>query len=213
MNPGASACLCVFCGLGGDLERVSKVVRHHLLDLNLIPVVASDARDIGECIYCGVRDQPLRREHAVPYGLNGPWTLLRTSCDDCARITHKFERDTMRSLWPTVRNAPAMQTRRSKERSATLPLVVVRDGMRETIQVPKERYPVYLPPLFPAPGAVSGRPLQRGVFRTSKPCTWQGLIQSSRAIMPNRRLSGPRSTMGKCVRPASAIRWTIKRRG
>lgn len=134
------------------------------MDLNLIPM-APDARDVGECIYCGVRDQPLGREHAVPYGLNGPWTLLRASCDQCARITHRFERDTLRSLWPTVRNALAMQTRRPKERSPTLPLVVVRGGVRETIQIPRERYPFSLPtPLFPAPGVVSGRPLRRGVF-------------------------------------------------
>ncbi|MGH9893137.1 MAG: HNH endonuclease, partial [bacterium] len=91
--------------------------------MNLIPV-AVDARDVGECIYCGVRDQPLHREHAVPYALNGPWTLLRASCEACAGITHKFERDTLRSLWPSVRNALALQTRRPKERSATLPLVV-----------------------------------------------------------------------------------------
>jgi hypothetical protein len=58
-----------------------------------------------------------------------------------------------------------MQTRRPKERSAILPIVVVRSGVRETIQIPRERYPIYLPtPLFPAPGVISGRPLRRGVF-------------------------------------------------
>lgn len=134
------------------------------VDLNAIPV-PPNAPDIGECIYCGVRDQPLYREHAVPYGLNGPWTLGHASCDDCARITHRFERDPLRALWPAVRNALAMQTRRPKERSKTLPLVVFRDGVRQTIQIPRERYPVYLPtPLFPAPGVVCGRPLRKGVF-------------------------------------------------
>jgi hypothetical protein len=131
---------------------------------NLLPT-AANARDIGECIYCGVRDEPLRREHAVPYGLNGPWTLLRASCDACAKIAHAFERDTMRSLWPSVRNVLAMQTRRPKERVAMVPLVVIKDGVRETVQVPRERYPLYLPtPLFPAPGIVCDRPLRRGVF-------------------------------------------------
>jgi hypothetical protein len=101
----------------------------------------------------------------VPYGINGPWTLLRASCDACAKLTHRFERDTLRSLWPAVRNALAMQTRRPEERSNTLPLVVTRGGARETIHVSKADYPVYLPvPLFPAPGVVSGRPLRRGVF-------------------------------------------------
>jgi hypothetical protein len=132
--------------------------------VKLIPI-SSKARDVGQCIYCGSRDEPLGREHAVPYGLNGPWTLLRASCERCAKITHRFERDTLRCLWPSVRNALRMQTRRPEQRSKTLPLVVIRDGIRETIQVPREHYPVYLPvPLFPAPGAVCGRPLRRGVF-------------------------------------------------
>ena len=133
------------------------------MDLNLIPAAAT--RDVGECIYCGTCQPPLGREHAVPYALNGSWTLLRASCDACARITHKFERDTLRCLWPELRNALAMQTRRPRERSRTLPLVVVTAGHRQTVQIPRGRYPVYLPtPLFPAPGVVCGRPLRRGVF-------------------------------------------------
>ena len=63
-----------------------------------------NAKKIGECIYCGTRDATLGTEHAVPYGLNGPWTLLNASCDMCAKITHRLERDTMRCLWPDIRN-------------------------------------------------------------------------------------------------------------
>lgn len=134
------------------------------MELNLIKV-APDGRDVGECIYCGVRDIPLQKEHAIPFGLNGPWTLLRASCDKCAQITHKFERDTLRCLWPMVRTALAMQTRRPEKRPTTLPLVLVRGGVRETIQIPRGDYPVYLPtPLFPAPGIITTRPLTEGVF-------------------------------------------------
>lgn len=133
------------------------------MDLNLLPT--PHTRDIGECIYCGARDVPLSREHAVPYALNGPWTLLRASCEACAKITHRFERDTLRGLWPEVRNALGLQTRRPRERPLTLPLVVIKDGQRQVVQIPRERYPVYLStPLFPAPGAVCGRPPCRGVF-------------------------------------------------
>lgn len=55
--------------------------------------VSLQGRETGECIYCGKRDAPLGTEHAVPYGLNGPWTLLRASCDACAKITSRFEHD------------------------------------------------------------------------------------------------------------------------
>jgi len=126
--------------------------------------VPSNAHDIGECIYCGARDCLLRREHALPYGLNGPWTLLRASCDRCAAITHRFERDALRGLLPTIRNALAMQTRRHDERTNTLSLVLESGGTRRIIQVPPAEFPLYLPtPLFPSPGAVAGRSPTRGI--------------------------------------------------
>ena len=130
----------------------------------LLPL-PTNARDIGECIYCGVRDRPLRREHAVPYGINGPWTLLRASCDQCAANTHRFERDTLRGLLPAIRNVLAMQTRRRDERAKTLPLVLETAGSREVIQVSPGEFPLYLPtPLFPPPGVVTGQSAKRGIF-------------------------------------------------
>jgi hypothetical protein len=71
----------------------------------------------------------------------------------------------MRQLWPDVRNALAMQSRRRDKRSATLPLIVQRDGARETIQVPRTKFPTYLPtPLFPPPAVTwANRPVP-GVF-------------------------------------------------
>jgi hypothetical protein len=62
--------------------------------------VPKNARDVGQCIYCDATEEPLGKEHAVPYGLNGPWTLLRASCRICADITHRFERDSLRGLFP-----------------------------------------------------------------------------------------------------------------
>lgn len=71
----------------------------------------------------------------------------------------------MRCLWPDVRNVLAMQSRRRDKRPRTLPVVVQRDGVRETIQVPRTNFPTYLAtPLFPPPAIFwSDRPV-RGVF-------------------------------------------------
>jgi hypothetical protein len=127
--------------------------------------VSLNSREVGECIYCGERDAPLGNEHAIPYGLNGPWTLLRASCEDCAKITTRFEHEVMRRLWPDVRNVLAMQSRRKDKRSTTLPLVVQRDGVRETIQVPRSKFPTYLTtPLFPPPAIFWTTTPIRGVF-------------------------------------------------
>lgn len=122
-------------------------------------------REIGECIYCGARDGPLSTEHAIPFGLNGPWTLRKASCEECAQITHRFERDVMRSLWPEIRNVLAMQSRSKAGRSHSLPLVLMREGAREEVQIPRTEYPTYLAtPLFPPPACRwSAKPV-KGVF-------------------------------------------------
>jgi len=121
----------------------------------LLPI-PKNGRDIGACIYCGSTAGRLQREHAVPAGLNGTWTLLRASCAACADITHRFERDTLKSLWPMLRAVLAL--RAHKPHPATLPLVIEKNGVSETIQVARDQFPLYLPvPVFPAPGYVTGQ--------------------------------------------------------
>jgi hypothetical protein len=110
-------------------------------------------------MYCGETDEPLFTEHAVPYGLNGEWTLLRASCPKCAKITSAFERQALRGLLPAIRNALNMRTRRKKSRSQTLPIVVERGAEQQTIEVAPNEFPLYLPtPVFPPPGIVIARP-------------------------------------------------------
>jgi hypothetical protein len=122
----------------------------------LVPI---NAPDIGECIYCGATDRPLGTEHAIPYALNGEWTLLRASCDDCARITSRFEREALRGLLPAIRNVLGMRTRRKKDRAKTLAVVLEAGGQQSTVELPPNDFPLYLPtPVFPAPGVVTGRP-------------------------------------------------------
>lgn len=112
--------------------------------------------DVGECIYCGATSTELGREHAVPYGLNGPWILLRASCTRCAGITHRFERDTLRGLHATIRAALAMQSRRPNRWQGMMPVVLESGGVQRTVHVRSEEYPLYLPaPLFPPPGCLT----------------------------------------------------------
>lgn len=125
--------------------------------------VPKNARDVGQCIYCDDREMPLVKEHAIPYGLNGPWTLLRASCRRCADITHRFERDCMRGLLPMIRAVLGMQTRRPSKRPRTLPLVLESNGVQQTVQVPLSDFPLYLPtPRLPQPGAVTGSSMAQG---------------------------------------------------
>jgi hypothetical protein len=119
--------------------------------------VPSNAPDIGECIYCGTVEGSLGKEHAIPYGLNGPWTLLRASCPRCADITSRFEQDTLRSLLSPVRTVLGMQTRRPTVRPKSLALVLESNGVQRTIRVPSSEFPLYLPtPVFPPPRCLAG---------------------------------------------------------
>lgn len=119
--------------------------------------IPTNARDVGECIYCGYVGDDLSKEHAVPFGLNGPWTLLRASCSSCAIITSRFERDTLKCLWPAIRTVLAMQTRRPEKRQKSIPLILESNGEKKTIDVPLTEFPLYLPmPLFNPPGIIVG---------------------------------------------------------
>jgi hypothetical protein len=127
-----------------------------------LPVPVNSPR-IGECIYCGSTSD-LSDEHAVPYAINGPWTLLEASCGDCRDITHRFERDLTRGLIPAMRAVFRMQTRRPRDRPKTLPLLLVVNGEDRFIQVPLNEFPVFLPVIeFLPPGVVAGRPPIPGI--------------------------------------------------
>lgn len=125
----------------------------------LLPI-SSQPRQVDECIYCGASEVDLSREHAVPYGLNGPWTLLRASCQACADVTHRFERDALKGLFPAIRAVLAFQTRRPRDRSKTLPLVIENHGQQREIRLALEDYPLYLPsPVWLEPGVIAQRPV------------------------------------------------------
>ena len=105
--------------------------------------VPPNGRRVGEYIYCGATSG-LSTEHAVPYALNGPWTLLEASCADCRDVTHRFERDTLHGLFPAIRAVFRLQTRRRKQRPTHLPLLVVKQGQDHFVQVPLNEFPVFL---------------------------------------------------------------------
>lgn len=130
------------------------------MPLTMLWPVPINAPDIGECIYCGASEseERLQTEHAIPYGLNGDYTLLRASCDECAKSTSRCEREALRGLLPAIRNVLGMRTRRRKKRAKTLSVVLESADSQSTIEVLPTAFPLYLPtPVFPAPGVVVGR--------------------------------------------------------
>jgi HNH endonuclease len=70
----------------------------------------------GECIYCGVKNVRLTDEHILPYFIGGNHIILEASCDECAKITTRFERDIARGFWGDARTSYDAPSRRKKKR-------------------------------------------------------------------------------------------------
>jgi hypothetical protein len=111
---------------------------------------------IGRCIYCGITSKPLRREHIVPFGLDGPWVLDAASCTRCAAITSKIERYVLRKHLLSVRAGLGIRTRRPRERPDHFPIELLRQGRQEVRELKISDHPVFLLlPLYDWPECVS----------------------------------------------------------
>jgi hypothetical protein len=101
---------------------------------------------VWECIYCGkphTKDEPLGREHIVPYFLIGEDGLIlpRASCICCSEKTRDFEKICARDLFGTARIVTNAPTRNPDERPKHLPATVIQDGTSTEVQIPIENYP------------------------------------------------------------------------
>jgi hypothetical protein len=126
---------------------------------------------VGYCIYCGGTDD-LRREHIVPFGLDGTAVLPKASCERCARITGAFERQVLRGPMRAVR---VLRKLRSRSKHAGVPgtqhLKIDRGGVVEPVEVPLDKYPVLLHfPMFAPPRELTG--VWDHAFRRSIGAIW-----------------------------------------
>lgn len=94
----------------------------------------------GACIYCGATGVRLTDEHAVPLSLGGQHILENASCDECAKITTKFERDVAREMWGDARISYNAPSRRKKERKTHIVLTDP-DNPQRRVKVPYSEYP------------------------------------------------------------------------
>jgi hypothetical protein len=72
----------------------------------------------GECIYCTAKNVPLSDEHILPYFIGGNHVISDASCEECSKITTRFERDIARGFWGDARtsyNAPSRRKKKQKK--------------------------------------------------------------------------------------------------
>jgi hypothetical protein len=119
---------------------------------------------IGQCIYCG-STADLTDEHVVPYGLAGDRLILeKASCQSCARITSRLERDVLRGFMLRARTVVGLPTRRRKQRPKTFTLEAGDGHKMQTFALPVADYPAFLQlPRLVSPGFLTGRPYADGV--------------------------------------------------
>jgi len=133
-------------------------------DLNTHFKEGRTSRKVGKCIYCGLTGEPLSREHIIPEGLNGEFTLIAASCARCRNITSGFEQEVLRNTFGAARIALEMRSKRPNERPSHLPIQVRRGGKEIEIQVPVQEYPAILAlPIFAQPAYLAGRPSSSGI--------------------------------------------------
>ena len=127
-----------------------------------IRTMAADALVINRCIYCHSTEKPLSREHIIPAGLNGTWTLQRASCDRCRMITSAFETAVLRVVFLHARAGLGFRTNRGHPDS--LPLLIDREGQWTEVEVPLAEYPaVILFPTFALPAELDTRTYAGGI--------------------------------------------------
>ncbi len=119
---------------------------------------------VGQCIYCKTTQKFLSTEHVVPHSLNGPWELLKASCQDCADITSTFERDVSEKLLLPARIKLDLPTYHKNKQPATLSLDIERKGQKETVHIPWGEAPIPISlPFFKLPAYIDHRHYEKGI--------------------------------------------------
>lgn len=128
--------------------------------------------NVGQCIYCKTTQNPLRTEHIVPYSLNGPWELLKASCQHCASITSTFERDVSQKLLLPARIRLALPTYHKGKLPATFSLNIESKGQKETVHIPWQEAPIPISlPFFKLPAYIDQRHYEKGIDLCGQPWT------------------------------------------
>lgn len=114
---------------------------------------------IGKCIYGSDHKGPYTKEHVVPSGMKGRWTLREASCADCQEITKKIEDTCLRRMFGAARYSRGITSGRHKNEHPTeLPALTQINGVFRPQQIPLAEHPTVLfMEAFNPPGLVSGR--------------------------------------------------------
>jgi hypothetical protein len=135
---------------------------------NFPPAQHVHSTDVGHCIYCGSVDN-LTKEHIIPSGAGGFYTLIGGSCGACADITKKFEQDCLQRWFGPlrVRLGLASHRRPKAKRPTSIKLSTVKrfTGQPTSRVLDRNDHPT------PLTGVVFDHP---GILTGSRPTYYRG---------------------------------------
>jgi len=112
---------------------------------------------VGICIYCGSDGgkDGLRKEHIIPYGLNGNFILPKSSCKKCEAVTSAFEGYYLGNMMmKPIRHSLRMQSSKKHvgRKDLLLPYIKTERFYADKAFMPIEEYPstLFLYQLGPA---------------------------------------------------------------
>lgn len=150
---------------------------------------------VGRCIYCGDTTSRLTDEHVLPYAMaQNALVLPKSSCDQCADVTKRFENDLLRQALGIFRNRIGAPTRNPKDRPSEPRVGVGRregrgplENSGEHMEIPISEMPLaYLTLKFRGlPGVLAGRPANGEINWEFWARSWLG-EQALKRVSPRR---------------------------
>jgi hypothetical protein len=127
-------------GTAGHADSSRELLYNVCFEVFLMSLGPTKIDSKGACIYCGAAGVRLTDEHVVPLSLGGQHIIEKASCDDCAKITARFERDVAREMWGDARISYNAPSRRKKERKSYI-ILTDPDNPERKVKVPYSEYP------------------------------------------------------------------------
>lgn len=102
-------------------------------------LISQKYHSIGQCIYCGIKNENLTDEHVIPFALGGTMILRDSCCESCRDLTCRCERNPLNENWAEVRACLDYPSRRRNFKNEHFKLnVVLKNGESKTLDLKKE---------------------------------------------------------------------------
>lgn len=162
---------------------------------------------LNECMYCGAKEgeeidflkkgevvkEPVKLsdEHIIPYGLGGTLLFEKSSCQECARITSKLERDVMRGFLYYPRVVGNLPSRKKKDRPKQIMLdcIDLDESVTQRNFAIDDAVSILLLPIFVQPGCMEGVNYPANSVSV-KGIDWKLIGQNHQKFLQDNDLSG-----------------------